>query len=238
MRFHDKQILRALQGVFLALFSPLGWLIIRLLAGYPLMGELTTNAGIYWYLLLGTAGAFALFGFYVGSSEERLEGLVIRDPMTGLYNNRFFHTRLPEEFARSLRQKQRLSLILADLDHFKQINDKFGHQSGDIVLKAVSKVMQQTARKDEFVARVGGEEFCIILIDCGEKSALLAAERFMQAIRSLRVELPVGESVSVSASMGVVSSETTEGSEWHLYAVADAAMYRAKKNGRDQIAIV
>lgn len=238
MQFHDKQILRALQALFLSLLSPFGWLIIRLLAGNSLMGELTINAGIYWYLLLGTAGAFALFGFYVGSSEERLEGLTIRDPMTGLYNNRFFHARLPEEFARSQRHKQSLSLILADLDHFKSINDKYGHQTGDVVLKAVSEVMQQSARKDEFVARVGGEEFCIILIDCGEKQAVLAAERFLAAIRALRVELPSGESVSVSASLGVVSSETTDGSEWHLYAVADAAMYRAKKNGRDQIAIV
>jgi diguanylate cyclase (GGDEF)-like protein len=238
MHFHDKQVLRAVQGLGLSLLSPLGWLIIRLLLGYPLIDELTVNSGIYWYLITGTAGAFVFFGYYVGSHEERLEDLTIRDALTGLYNNRFFHARLPEEFARCQRHKQHISLILIDLDHFKRVNDQYGHQSGDVVLQEVAKIMQQTARKEEFVARVGGEEFCVILVECGEKEALLAAERFIEAIRQMQVVLPGGESIRITASLGVVSSETTEGNEWHLYAVADAAMYRAKKSGRNQIAIV
>ncbi len=237
MWFHDRRLKRTIQAMILSLGAPLGWLIIRLLTGRSLIDELSTQ-GVYWYLLIGAAMFWSVFGYYVGASEERLEELSIRDALTNLYNNRYFHSRLPEEFARAIRHHRNISMILIDLDFFKKINDKYGHQAGDVVLQEVAQIMLSTARKDEIIARVGGEEFCIILIECDEKRALLAAERFLRAIRCLRIKLPTGLAINVTASMGVVSSETTDGSEWHLYAVADAAMYRAKKNGRNQIAIV
>jgi diguanylate cyclase (GGDEF)-like protein len=238
MYFDDKRLLRVMQGMLLSVLSPLGLIALQMAFGDNLHRLLAEQSGIYLYMLLGTAAAFALFGYYVGNSEERLEDLAIHDSLTGLYNKRFFEARLPEEYARSSRHHRNLSLILIDIDHFKPINDTHGHAFGDHVLAEVAKTLALTARKDESVARVGGEEFCIILTDCGERSALVAAERFQRAIRGIRVTTPQGEPMPITASSGVVSSETTPGNEWQLYQVADAAMYRAKKAGRDQIAIV
>lgn len=238
MYFDDKRLLRIMQGMLLSVLSPLGLITLQLAFGDNLQHLLTEQSGIYLYMLFGTAAAFALFGYYVGNSEERLEDLAIHDALTGLYNKRFFESRLPEEYARSSRHHRSLSLILIDIDHFKHINDSYGHVFGDHVLTEVAKTLAQTARKDESVARVGGEEFCIILTDCGEKCALVAAERFQRAIRAVRVTTPQGEPMPITASSGVASSETSPGNEWQLYQVADAAMYRAKKAGRDQIAIV
>jgi len=238
MYFEDKRLLRIMQGMLLSVLSPLGLIALQLALGASLQHLLAEQSGIYLYMLFGTAAAFTLFGYYVGNSEERLEDLAIHDALTGLYNKRFFESRLPEEYARSSRHHRNLSLILVDVDHFKHINDDHGHVFGDQVLAEVAKTLARTARKDESVARVGGEEFCIILTDCDQKSAMVAAERFQTAIRAISVKTPAAEALPITASLGVASSETSPGNEWQLYQVADAAMYRAKKAGRNQIAIV
>ena len=160
-----KRILRPLQGFVLSLGSPLGWMAIQSLSGTDPFTDIASNAGVYIYMTIGTALAFSIFGFYVGTYEARMETLALVDPLTGLYNNRYFHERLHQEFALAARNKAQLSIVLFDLDHFKRINDRHGHLAGDKILREVSKQMRKCSRQGETIARVGGEEICVILPD-------------------------------------------------------------------------
>ncbi len=233
----QKKVLRSLQGFILSLGSPLGWIAIQMLFGVDPIVDIRENVGIYVYMTVGTAIAFSVFGFYVGSYEGRVEALALIDPLTGLYNNRYFHERLHQEFSLAVRNRESLSVVLFDLDHFKRINDEYGHLVGDQILKEVSKNMRQCSREGETIARVGGEEICVILPDCPEKKAVQVAERFCTAIRSTSGTYRDGVQVNVSASAGVATlfAPDHKGNEWDLYAMADKAMYAAKANGRNRV---
>ena len=235
MNLTDKRKIRLLQGLVLSMGSPLGWAAIQWLLGHDLYVDYQDNMWVYWYMFLGSAMAFMAFGFYVGKSEAFLAEQAVTDSLTGLYNSRFFSSRLPEEFARVKRLRQHIGLIYIKLDHFADINNLYGLQAGDKSLIAIASAMSAIARKDELIARVGGGEFCIILTDSNEFQAVTAAQRFLHEIRSLKLQVETDKSISVTASMGVVSSEMTEGGIWQLYAAADSAMYKAKHRGRNQI---
>lgn len=221
MNFQDKRLLRILQGLLLAWGAPLGWLLIRIYNGADWHYELTVNWAYYAYLLVGTMTVFFVFGVIVGGSEERLEELAITDAITGLYNQRYLQVRLPEEFARAQRYRQHLSLILLDIDHFEVVGETQGAAATEQLLQNVGSLLKQQARRGEFVARVGGKRFCIVLIECDERQAVMAGERFLAAVRQQHINGANGQ--PVTASIGLVSSQTTQGDEWHLYQVADAA---------------
>jgi len=233
----DKAIFRSLQGFILSLGSPLGWIALQIMFGVNPIVDIGENTGIYIYMTVGTAISFSVFGFYVGTYEGRVEALTLIDPLTELYNNRYFHERLHQEFALAVRNKQHLSVVLFDLDHFKRINDAYGHLAGDKVLQAVSQSMRQCSREGETIARVGGEEICVILPDCPPQKALQVAERFCAAIRDHSGFVLEGIQIKVNASAGVASIYAPEhrGNEWDLYATADRAMYRAKAEGRNRV---
>lgn len=236
MNFTDKRKVRLLQGLMLSFCSPLGWSAIQcLLLGNDLYTDYQENMWVYWYMLLGSAIAFMAFGLYVGNSEELLAEQAVTDALTGLYNSRFFSSRLPEEHARVKRLRQHIALIYIKLDHFSDINNLYGLHAGDKSLIAIAAAMKAVARKDELIARVGGGEFCIILTDCNEFQAATAAQRFLHEINHLKLQVEEEKRISITASMGVVSSEMTEGEIWQLYAAADSAMYKAKHRGRNQI---
>lgn len=235
MNLTDKRKLRLLQGLILSVGSPLGWAAVQHLLGHDVIADYHNSPLVYWYMLLGSALAFGTFGFLVGNSEESLLEQSVTDSLSGLYNSRFFSNRLPEEFARMKRLRQHIGLVYINLDHFSDINNLYGLQVGDSSIADIAFAMKGIARKDEIIARVGGVEFCIILADCNEQQAYQAAQRFLQCIRSLKLQVERKKSLSVTASMGVVSSEMTSGNEWQLYAAADEAMYRAKHQGRNQI---
>ena len=228
---------RALQGFILSWGSPLGWILIQLLLGRNPFSETYFDIYLYFYLSIATAIVFTGFGYFVGRSEEAYNSLSLKDALTGLYNNRFFHQRLHEEYARHRRSGLPLSLIHIDLDHFKRVNDSYGHQTGDQVLKVVSNAMLSVCRGGELVARVGGEEFCVILYSCSLEQAIQVAKRLQEAISSTDNAAPNGEIFSMTASLGVACTDTSMGTEWQLFSAADQAMYRAKRNGRDRIEI-
>jgi diguanylate cyclase (GGDEF)-like protein/PAS domain S-box-containing protein len=151
------------------------------------------------------------------------------DPLTGLANHRTFHDRLQTEVERAHRYGRDLSLVLFDLDHFKRVNDTFGHQEGDKVLAEVARRLSRDARRGELVARIGGEEFAWLLPETNEEGALAAAERARAAIE----REPFGEVGTVSLSAGVCSNEP--GREAHdLVRYADRALYLAKAAGRNR----
>ena len=161
--------------------------------------------------------------------EAELERLATQDPLTGLANHRLFHQRLHEAMATSIRHERPLSVVVLDLDHFKQINDRFGHIVGDQTLEAVAARLATVVRDGELLARVGGEEFAWILPDADLAGAYAAAERARHAVGD--VPLPTVGPVTVSAGVGFRDSLTDSTA---LYERADAALYEAKRLGRNQ----
>ncbi len=152
------RLLRLVQGAALGLGAPLGWQLLRwlfdLAPTHPRY-ELVLDV----YMAVGGVLVFAVFGYHLGRKEQRLERLTLVDPLTSLYNRRHFELMLETEFARHLRDGTDLSLLMLDLDHFKQVNDTWGHQEGDRVLTTLAGILRAGLRAQDVAARVGGEEF-------------------------------------------------------------------------------
>jgi diguanylate cyclase (GGDEF)-like protein len=165
-------------------------------------------------------------------AEEKMRQYAEHDDLTGLWNHRIVIERLHQEVERSSRDGVPLSIILVDLDHFKDVNDTFGHQAGDRVLQEVSAIFQRTVRAYDWVGRYGGEEFLLVLPGLSYVGARLRAEQFRMAIQAARIQHEEKETaIQVTASFGVASGFPAD-YEAMIHA-ADAALYRAKNNGRN-----
>lgn len=168
-------------------------------------------------------------------ANSRLLLLATTDSLTSLQNRRGFQSRMSEEVERAQRYDTHLSLLLLDIDHFKQFNDTFGHPAGDEILKRVSFLLEQTARSSDFVARFGGEEFAIIMPNADESTALALAERLRETIhrehwKDRRISVSVG---AATLSPGFpVERECSDGSS--LIKAADEALYFSKQEGRNR----
>ena len=161
-------------------------------------------------------------------ANARLELLATTDVLTGLKNRRAFQDRLTEEVKRASRIPLPLSLMLLDVDHFKQFNDAFGHPAGDVVLKVVARLLGQSTRSTDFVARYGGEEFAVLLPNTDQTGADVTAERVRRAV----AEADWRER-AVTVSVGVATMDAAIDRESALVAAADAALYRSKRSGRN-----
>ena len=170
----------------------------------------------------------------IHESEAALADLARRDGLTKLPNRRAFDDALREQFARMDRLSERSALLMIDVDHFKRINDTHGHGVGDDVLRAVAQTMTADGRLADRVFRVGGEEFAVLLTGADAASAAATAERLRQAIAATRVPIAGGE-LAVTISVGLAAAEPGS-SPASLTAAADAALYRAKQAGRNQVA--
>lgn len=170
----------------------------------------------------------------VYKEKFELQRLAITDPVTLLRNHRFFQDQLKVEVARAIRHQRDLSLIMLDIDHFKDFNDQFGHPAGDRLLRAVGTRLTEAVRNLDTVSRYGGEEFAILLPDTPLERAQLVAER----VRSMFANNPFlisGEhSTLVTISLGIASCPQHAGTAAALVQVADQALYRAKGQGRNQ----
>jgi len=167
---------------------------------------------------------------------EEMESLAVTDSLTGLYNRRYFFEFAENEVQRSKRYGKKLSLVMMDIDHFKRVNDKFGHQTGDLVLKMISDIALRNLRKVDVMCRFGGEEFVILLPETSGEEAFVAAERICRGIEEARLETEKGQ-VSVTVSMGVVNLGKEIDSLNDLIREADRAMYKAKDQGRNCVFI-
>ncbi|HHN65991.1 MAG TPA: diguanylate cyclase [Nitrospirae bacterium] len=173
------------------------------------------------------------------AANERLRDLALKDGLTGLYNHRYFQELLDKELSRARRYNHPISLIMLDIDHFKRINDTYGHPQGDVVLKEISRVIRDSLRDTDIAARYGGEEFAIVLPETDLKGALSVAERLRSEVEALMPVLD-GNRIKVTISLGVTSIEdhSTVVEKKHLIDVADRALYCSKKKGRNRITIV
>lgn len=168
-------------------------------------------------------------------TREQLRHLAEHDDLTGLLNHRVILNRLRSEIARALRQSQPLSLIMIDIDHFKQVNDTYGHPSGDVVLKEVGAILQSSIRTYDWVGRYGGEEFLIILPGSSVDGAQLRAEQLREAITAATV-LDGQHTIQVTASFGVAAGFPQDMPS--MIRLADQALYRAKSGGRNCVIAV
>ncbi|MCE7032466.1 GGDEF domain-containing protein [Lysobacter sp. GX 14042] len=155
----------------------------------------------------------------------------VRDPMTGLYNRRFFQQRAAEWNRQAARQR---AVLYFDIDRFKRINDRFGHELGDSVIVAAARVARGTLRKGDWVFRFGGEEFVCVLPDAGLEEATASAERFRQAFAAAAMEVD-GQPVGASVSVGVAASGGKAVDIETLLSEADRRLYAAKAAGRNRV---
>ena len=171
-------------------------------------------------------------------ANARLSELVLRDPLTGLANRRQWARRLADEWERSRRHGRPLSVVMADLDHFKRVNDEHGHATGDRVLRAVADTLAGTVRGPDTVARLGGEEFGVLLPETGPDEAVAAAERLRAAVTELELDGDGRPELTIRLSLGTssVGGDVPHPPEADaLVAAADRALYRAKRQGRDRV---
>ncbi|MEO1171458.1 MAG: GGDEF domain-containing protein, partial [Myxococcota bacterium] len=157
-----------------------------------------------------------------------------RDVLTECYNKKYFLDHMPTEFAFARRHRKPLSLALCDVDHFKRVNDTYGHPCGDHVLKAIAGIMQKSVRTEDTLARWGGEEFALIMRDTRAEEAFIAAERIRRAIEGTPVEFE-GQTLKVTVSLGVATwTEDDDMSLDQLVKKADDLLYDAKHKGRNR----
>jgi diguanylate cyclase (GGDEF)-like protein len=171
------------------------------------------------------------------SARDALRFQATHDPLTGLWNRNAAWEALEAELARAQRQGTATSAILADLDHFKQVTDQFGHLAGDAVLRETSRRLRTGVRIYDTVARYGGEEFLIVSPDCSEAAAVIQGERLRHRVGGEIVDL-FQSRVEVKLSLGVAVAQPTQGTDASsLLRAADAALYRAKTKGRNRLEV-
>ncbi len=189
--------------------------------------------------LLSVLGGIASLVLNNARLYRRTQELAITDGLTGLYVQSYFKERLEEEVHRSRSNRLALSVALIDIDHFKSLNDSFGHAAGDTVLRSISSLLRRRLRETDFLCRYGGEEFGIIMMQTGLREAVRVIEQIRESIAEERFFLPmesfqpVQTRLTVSAGIAAFSEKVRE--ESALLRAADEALYRAKKNGRNRV---
>lgn len=206
----------------------------------PFQSRDSLNTIFYMINYLGMF--FLAFGFVLSTVEQAAEQnrrFALEDTLTGLANRRAVFEALEKEYAQAVNSGLPLSLLVMDVDYFKRVNDRFGHQAGDAVLRHVAMVIRQRLRNQDIAGRFGGEEFLAVLPDTPPERGILVAE----ALRQTLAENPVvidGEEIGVTISIGLFGSDrmVPELMPDVMIGMADEALYRAKENGRNRVEIV
>jgi diguanylate cyclase (GGDEF)-like protein len=205
---------------------------------------------LQWSVLALVLMAFSIIGGYISSlrrnlsitkaeqakSIEIIKEMAIRDVLTGLYNRRHVLELLDHEKNRSSRGGGTFCLAMLDIDHFKNVNDTYGHLVGDAILQAVANTMKNTIRNTEYCARYGGEEFLIVLTQTGIRGALIGAERVRTNIEKILFP-DIDSDFKITVSIGLSEYKMREDIN-DVIARADKALYRAKEGGRNRIEFV
>lgn len=166
--------------------------------------------------------------------HEQMREQAIRDHLTGVHNRRHFVDVAEHELERARRQGAMLSLVMMDIDHFKSVNDAYGHPTGDMALKAVGALLSTTTRVQDLACRLGGEEFAVLLMGMGHEGAVERAERWRATLAATPIPAD-GTTLRLTASFGVATFPNQAGNLVELMKLADTRMYRAKSAGRDRV---
>jgi diguanylate cyclase (GGDEF)-like protein len=232
----SRRFRRLIQGVLAGLLPALAWAGISLAVGVFSQAGSAYQAWLYSFLGAGGMVVFGLGGYVQGRLEERVGELMLKDPMTRVYNSLYFFETLETEFANARRHYHALSLLLVDVDRLSHVNVTYGYKAGDAVLASVARVIAESVRKGDTVARVGGEEFGLVLHRTPVEGANILAERIRLAVKKNRVVLPDGRMVFVQVSVGLAQMDRlgmSSGSE--LFQTVYEAMNLAKESGRDRV---
>jgi len=206
--------------------------------GKRLEGPAFLEAGARIQLGKDTVLRFDLQDDSVIEEQKRLYEATVKDKLTGVYNRHFLDERLASELSYAKRHGTALSVLFVDADHFKKVNDTFGHAGGDAVLIAMGKLLIASMRSEDIAARYGGEEFILVLRGISGASVLNVAERLRADVQSLSVTHD-GQSIPFTVSIGVAThtSEREFEDSAALLAVADNALYKAKETGRNRVVV-
>lgn len=167
--------------------------------------------------------------------EHKLRQLSITDPMTGAKNRRYFIPYVAKEISKARRAENPLSLLMLDIDHFKAVNDRYGHPTGDIVICNLVDICQQTIRQTDEVARLGGEEFAVLLLNSTEQDALKIAEKIRKTVEEHMVTSLEQQTFKFTVSIGLTELNNSDQHEHDFISRADKALYRAKETGRNKV---
>jgi len=167
----------------------------------------------------------------------QMEQMATTDGLTGLTNHRVFQDVLLREIERAERMPANISLIMVDIDHFKNINDTYGHPIGDEVLRQLAKLLHDSVRSIDMAARYGGEEFALVLINTDERGALKFSERLRKSAASMKIPAD-GETIQITVSLGLASYPRDTRNKDELIELADTALYHSKENGRNRVTYV
>jgi diguanylate cyclase (GGDEF)-like protein len=226
-------------GISISLPLALLMLGILVVAHSPVVGVISIVGSLVGYGLRNTLHHVRLQDSEEELLESRrvLERAALIDPLTGIGNRRAFDQALERDWRRAERAKEALSLLMIDVDHFKQVNDTSGHQKGDECLAAIGRALERTSpRVGDFVARYGGEEFACILPATDGIGATKVADRLRAAIEALQIEHPQSEHGVVTVSIGVTACRSPNGlTPQMLIGTADRALYQAKSKGRNRV---
>ena len=198
-----------------------------LIFGKKLSGKDFTNSEYNFMNFISEAAAIAMENAFLYMQATM-------DRMTGLFVNHYFKNRLLSEMLRAKRYKQHLSLIMVDIDHFKKVNDTYGHQLGDKVIKAIGGIIMDAIREIDIAARYGGEEFAIILPETDQESACTVCERLRATVENHDFKSRRG-SLKITASFGVATLLSTDATPGMFIERADELLYHSKKTGRNRV---
>ncbi len=233
-----------LLGAVIGASAPLGAFALRLFL-IPTVGadpalDVREHAFFYLYELIGTALVFATAGFFAGRRAERLEregkrnySLAEHDDLTGLLNARAFRERYERALDRAARHHGFVSILLIDVDHLKEINDRHGHAAGNAALQAIAHVLFASCRRDDLAARWGGDEFVVLMEGAGEDAAGRVAGNFLDALRSAPLQFR-GTSIVLGVTIGLACARgPIRGDD--LFDHADRALYEGKLRGGNRL---
>lgn len=185
--------------------------------------------------LLGAVADFAAIAIDNARNYQRISELVITDDLTGLYNARHFHELLEYEVGRAKRYGSQVSLLFFDLDHFKEVNDTYGHLVGSRMISEVGHLIRRHVRSSDRAARYGGDEYVIVLPNTGKQGALAMATKMLERLHAHQFKSDTGETIAMTASFGVATYPDDALDKTELIRAADAAMYDAKEGGRNGV---
>jgi len=209
--------------------------VIGVMQVAPEVGKLSSSKDKRFLMVFAGAAAVAIDNSLL---HKKTEELTIIDGLTELYNFRYFRNKLADELRRADRYRQKLSVLMMDLDHFKEINDRFGHQTGNVILREVSNIIRHCVRDIDVVARYGGEEFVVILPQTDEGEALVIAERIRDSIEKfLFAESRGRREIHLTISIGIATYPEGIHSLDQLLEKVDKAMYKAKADGRNIVKV-
>jgi diguanylate cyclase (GGDEF)-like protein len=229
--------LRPLHGMIFFAFDLAAFFAVSIFAF--LHNTILDYFGVLFLVIFSALFFYAYKYVIIIIENAALKKEAITDGLTHLFLYRYFELCLKKELKKTVEGQGRIAMVFYDIDHFKNVNDTYGHEFGNIVLVAVAKTLKENSRGSNILARYGGEEFCALLPETSTDDAVIYAERILSAIKKLEFRTDKGETVKITISGGIVTSDKNEDITGHtgFIKAADRALYRSKNTGRDKISI-